>query len=101
LPDAQDGQDDAQTIHIYISNTGETFLEQKSVGEQDMAHELRSLVALNPDRGILVLSASQVPVRVLVHVMDRIYTAGGKNIAVADWIIPQAISAPEKKNEHG
>src|ERR1700761_762194 len=65
-------QDDAQTLHIYISNTGETFLEQKSMGEQDMAQELHSELTSNPDRGILVLSAQQVPVKVLVHVMDRI-----------------------------
>jgi biopolymer transport protein ExbD len=93
-------QDDAQTLHIYISNTGETFLEQKSMGEQDMAHELRSLIALNPDRGILVLSAPQVPVKVLVHVMDRIYTAGGKNMSIADWMIPQAVK-PQESSIHG
>jgi biopolymer transport protein ExbD len=87
--------DDAQTLHIYISNTGETFLEQKSMGEQDMARELKSLIALNPDRGVLVFSAAQVPVKVLVRVMDRIYTAGGKNIAVADWVIPEQQSAPQ------
>jgi biopolymer transport protein ExbD len=80
---------DAQTLHIYISNNGETFLEKKSLGEQDMARELRSLIAVNPDRGVLVFSAPQVPVGVLVRVMDRIYTAGGKNIAVADWVIPE------------
>lgn len=93
--------DDAQTLHIYISNNGETFLEQKSLGEQDMSRELRSLIALNPDRGVLVLSAAEVPVGVLVHVMDRIYTAGGKNIAVADWVIaaPVAPKAAEKKPE--
>ncbi len=87
-------QDDSLTLHIYISNTGETFLEQKSLGEQEMSRELRSLIALNPDRGVLVLSAAEVPVKVLVRVMDRIYTAGGKNIAVADWIIPAAAPKP-------
>jgi biopolymer transport protein ExbD len=93
-------QDDAQTMHIYISNTGETFLEQKSMGEQDMAQELHSELAVNPDRGILVLSAQQVPVKVLVHVMDRIYSAGGKNISVTDWVMPQA-SKREGDGTHG
>ena len=106
LPAAQDAammakQDDAQTIHIYISNNGETFLEHKSMGEEAMSHELRSLVALNPERGILVLSAQQVPVKVLVRVMDRIYTAGGKNVAVADWIMPLEHSKVEDKHGHG
>jgi len=93
-------REDAQTLHIYISNTGETFLEQKSMGEQDMAQELHSQLAVNPDRGILVLSAQQVPVKVLVHVMDRIYSAGGKNISVTDWVMPQA-SQPSQEGQHG
>jgi biopolymer transport protein ExbD len=87
-------QEDAQTLHIYISNNGETFLESKSMGEEDMSRELRSLLALNPDRGVLVLSAAQVSVKVLVRVMDRIYTAGGKNISVTDWVMPQQSQQP-------
>jgi biopolymer transport protein ExbD len=88
-------QDDTQTLHIYISNNGETFLEQRSLGEHDMAQELRSLLAVNPSRGVLVMSAPQVPVKVLVRVMDRIYTAGGKNIAVADWVMPPQPPVPK------
>jgi biopolymer transport protein ExbD len=94
-------QDDSQTLHIYISNNGETFLEQKSMGEQDMSNALRTMVADNPDRGILVLSAAQVPVGVLVHVMDRIYTAGGKNISVADWVQQQPEKKPQESDAHG
>ncbi len=80
---------DTQTLHIYISDLGETFLEQKSINEQDMSHDLRDIFSKNPDRGVLVLSANKVSVNVLVRIMDRIYSAGGKNIAVADWIIPE------------
>ena len=90
-------QEDAQTMHIYISDTGETFLGPRSVGEADMVRELKSLLALNPDRGILVLSASNVSVRTLVRVLDRIYTAGGRNIAVTDWVMPK----PEEKKANG
>ncbi|MEI6730529.1 MAG: biopolymer transporter ExbD [Pseudomonadota bacterium] len=86
--------EDAKTIHIYISDLGETFIEQRSVGEQQMVSELKEMLASNPDNGILVLSASKVSVQVMVRVMDRIYTAGGKNVAVADWVMPKAV---EKK----
>lgn len=106
LPPSQEAaksvkQDDAQTIHIYVSDTGETFLERKSIGEQDMARELKAMMAVNPERGILVLSAAQVPVKVLVRVMDRIYSAGGKNLSVADWILPKQESNSQGKNTHG
>ena len=87
---------DAKTLHIYISDLGETFLEQKSISENDMAKELKTIFTETPDRGVLVLSANKVTVQLLVRVMDRIYTAGGKNIAVADWLLPKA---EEKKSE--
>lgn len=93
--------DDSQTLHIYISNNGETFLEQKSLGEQEMSQELRAQIAANPERGVLVLSASQVPVGVLVRVMDRIYSAGGKNISVTDWVIPSDIQKSQVEGAHG
>ncbi|MEI7669195.1 MAG: biopolymer transporter ExbD [Pseudomonadota bacterium] len=91
--------DKEKTLHIYISDIGETFLEQKSINEQEMAAELHNIFVKNPERGVLVLSANKVTVQVLVRVMDRIYTAGGKNVAVADWIIPvQPSKQPEVKN---
>ena len=92
-------KEEAQTLHIYISDMGETFLEQKSLNEQDMAQELHGIFTSTPERGVLILSAGKVSVQVLVRVMDRIYTAGGRNIAVADWTIPQA-KAPEAE-KHG
>jgi len=87
-----DAQENTQTLHIYISDAGETFLDNKSMGEKDMAQDLRAMFAVSPERGVLVLSASHVPVQTLVRVLDRIYTAGGKNIAVADWVIPTSSS---------
>lgn len=84
---------DEQILHIYISDVGETFVERKSVSEREMMDELHDVFAANPERGVLVLSAGKVSVRLLVRVMDRIYTAGGKNLAVADWVMP-ATTAP-------
>ena len=106
---------DEKTLHIYIADSGETFLEQKSMSEQEMAQELRALLSTTPDRGVLIFSAGQVKVQAMVHVMDRIYSAGGKNIAVADWVnssAPVSVSPtapatapvsvlPGEKKDHG
>lgn len=81
-------KDTPKTLHIYISDMGETFIENKSMSEQQMSDDLHEIFAADPDRGVLVLSASRVSVQVLVRVMDRIYRAGGKNLAVADWVLP-------------
>lgn len=76
---------DMKTLHIYISDTGETFLERQSLGEKEMSEELTHLFTASPERGVLVMSAGKVSVGVLVKVLDRIYSAGGRNIAVSDW----------------
>lgn len=78
-----------KTLHVYISDTGETFLERESLGEKDLADRLATIFKESPDRGVLVLSAGKVSVGSLVKVLDRIYSAGGRNIAVADWSIPK------------
>lgn len=86
-------QDKEQVLHIYITDVGETFIERKSVSEKEMMDDLRRVFAANPERGVLLLSAKKVSVQLLVRVMDRIYTAGGKNLAVADWIMPATPTA--------
>lgn len=92
-PSAEASKQTEKTLHIYISDTGETFLERASVGEKEMMDKLASIFTASPNRGVLVLSAGKVSVGALVKVLDRIYSAGGRNIAVADWIIPKADSA--------
>lgn len=89
-----------KTLHIYISDTGETFLERDSLGEKEMAEKLSTVFLESPDRGVLVLSAGKVSVGALVKVLDRIYTAGGRNIAVADWVIPRSQAKAEEAH-HG
>jgi len=91
---------DAKTLHIYISNNGETFLERDSLGATEMSEALAKVFMETPERGVLVMSASKVSVGSLVKVLDRIYTAGGKNIAVADWVITKT-GAKLGDNENG
>lgn len=91
-------KDNEKILHVYISDAGETFIERKSVSEEEMVKQLHDIFAETPDRGVLVLSAGKVSVQLLVRVMDRIYTAGGKNLAVADWIMPQQ-AAPQPVKE--
>lgn len=95
-------KDTPKTLHIYISDLGETFIENKSMSEQDMSNDLHDIFAADPERGVLVLSGSKVSVQVLVRVMDRIYRAGGKNLAVADWVIqPGKAAETGGADKHG
>ena len=86
-------KDTPKTLHIYISDMGETFIEHKSMSEEQMSNDLHDIFAADPECGVLVLSANKVSVQLLVRVMDRVYRAGGKNLAVADWVLPPGATA--------
>lgn len=90
-----------KTLHVYISDTGEVFLERASVGEKEMQDQLSGIFTADADRGVLVMSASKVSVGSLVRVLDRIYSAGGRNIAVADWMTTRAPDASVSEVPHG
>lgn len=98
---AQAAAADAKTLHVYISNTGEIFIERDSVGGEGLSEALAKVFMDNPDRGVLVMSASKVSVGSLVKVLDRIYTAGGKNIAVADWIMTKTSAGKPHEGGNG
>ncbi len=85
LPSQGQLQKDSKIVHIFISDNGETFLESKSVDERKLRHMLRERLFADPDSHVLVQVAKQVSVQTLVHVLDRIYLSGGRNISIADW----------------
>ncbi len=72
-------------VHVFISNNGETFLENKSVSENELRHNLRERLFADPESHVLVLVADKVSVQTLVRVLDRVYLSGGRNIAIDNW----------------
>jgi biopolymer transport protein ExbD len=76
---------DSGTLHVYLEDDGKMLLEERPLDEATLVRLLHDYFALDPERGVLVSSAEKVSVGQLVKAMDRIYTAGGKNIAVAEW----------------
>lgn len=85
LPSQAGLQKGGKVVHIFISNNGETFVERESVGEKKMRQVLRERLFANPDSHVLVLVADKVSVQTLVHVLDRIYLSGGRNISIDNW----------------
>jgi biopolymer transport protein ExbD len=77
-----------KTVHVYISNNGEMFLENQTVDEKSLHHLLRERLFAEPDSHVLVEVANKVSVQALVRVLDRIYLSGGRNVSIDNWNIP-------------
>jgi biopolymer transport protein ExbD len=82
---SQAGVQTGKIVHIYISNNGEMFLENRSVDDKTLHHQLRERLFAEPDSHVLVMVANKVSVQTLVRVLDRIYLSGGRNVSVDNW----------------
>ncbi len=76
---------------LEVESGGMLKLNRLSLDSGEVNRRLRDQFAQSPDTGIVVLSAAGVNLQELVSVMDMIYLAGGKNVAVANQ---KLIAAP-------
>jgi biopolymer transport protein ExbD len=74
-----------QVMYIYVSDNGEVFLGNKSMGMRDLSTRLVDEFEKNVDQHIMVLVSEKVSVQTMVTVLDKIYLTGARNISVADW----------------
>ncbi|MBN8530371.1 MAG: biopolymer transporter ExbD [Alphaproteobacteria bacterium] len=78
-------ESNANIIVIVLADEKRVFLGRSRVTEQELSEKLKLLVRNNPDRKILLMSSEVNSVQEVVAIMDVIYQAGGRNIAVANW----------------
>ncbi len=74
-----------QVMYIYVSDNGEVFLGNKSMGLRDLSLRLVDEFEKNVDQHIMVLVSSKVSVQTMVTVLDKIYLTGARNVSVSDW----------------
>lgn len=67
-----------------VESGGLLKLNRLSLDSTEVSKRLRDQFSQSPDTGVVVLSAQGVNLQELVSVMDMIYLAGGKNVAVAN-----------------
>lgn len=72
----------ATTSILDLTNYGELRLDGKSVKMVELEETLRTTFKRYPNKKILVKAGDEVTVQRLVSVLDTIYVAGGRSLAV-------------------
>lgn len=99
LQPAPSGEEAKTMTQIRIDNDGSLQIERagavKNIGKAQLNDALHALLREHPNEKILVLTADNVAVQTLVSVMDVVYQAGGKNLAIDQWKIPSIDAIPD------
>ena len=83
-PVAQTAQTQGRgTIRIALSETGEIWMERRSIDIRAVRANVERMLAESPEASVVVLADATAPTGLLVQVMDQVRLAGVNDIAVA------------------
>lgn len=82
------------SLHIYINDGGELFLDKQKLNEESLRDRLIDVFGNVPNQRVVLASAQQISVQKLVGIMDMIYLCGGRNLSVVEWREAAQASAP-------
>lgn len=71
------------TIRIAISETGEIWMERRSIDVRAVRANVERMLAESPEASVVVLADETAHTGLLVQVMDQVRLAGVSDIAVA------------------
>ncbi len=104
LPDTTPSQTAglSKLIQIYVNSDGKMYVGHDEIKERQLIRRLRETFVTHPDMNVLLLNGPKVNVQQMITVMDRIYSAGGKNLSVATWEPkPEPQAGTEAADEEG
>lgn len=78
------------TIAITVTQTGALLLDNQEVSEKKFPDKLRILLLRHPNNEIFIDSNQGAQVQHLLHTIDLINIAGGKNFVFATENIPES-----------
>ncbi len=83
-PVAQTAQTQGRgTIRIALSETGEIWMERRSIDIRAVRANVERMLAESPEASVVVLADETAHTGLLVQVMDQVRLAGVRDIAVA------------------
>ncbi len=77
--------ENARPVIIVIAEQNRLFFRDQPIQPQELKTLLSESLSNNPKRKIMVMTTNNVSVQQVVDVMDKVYQAGGENIAVSYW----------------
>src|SRR5688572_17921165 len=76
----QPEENDSRSIQIQILESGEIWVDNRSVDVRAVRANVERMSAVNPDSGVLILAQERAPTGTLVEVVDQVRLGGSQNI---------------------
>jgi biopolymer transport protein ExbD len=84
LPKAASGaQDESDKIYITVTKNEQIFLNQRQVGRQQLATDLRNLLGENPNRIVVIRADAGLSLEATIRVIDIAKLAGAERFMIA------------------
>jgi len=75
-----ENNEDSKGISIQILDTGEVWVDNRSVDVMAVRANVERMSAIKPDAGVLIMAQENAPTGVLVDVVDQVHLGGIYNI---------------------
>ena len=76
----QPQEEDSKSIQIQILESGEIWVDNRTVDVRAVRANVERMSAVNPDAGVLILAQAKAPTGTLVEVVDQVHLGGIQNI---------------------
>jgi biopolymer transport protein ExbD len=74
---------DTKVVRVYIDSSSEIYIDNQPVKLWAIQSKLRDLLRTSSDKSVLVVTDTNIPVDVLINVVDECRMSGAKDVAVS------------------
>ncbi len=72
-----------KVLRVYIDNSSEIYIDNQPVKLWAVQNKLRDMLRTSTEKSVLVITDSDIPVNVLIDVVDECRMSGAKDVAVS------------------
>ena len=73
----------AKVLRVYIDNSSEIYIDNQAVKLWAIQSKLRDMLKTSTEKSVLVITDGDIPVNVLIDVVDEVKMSGAKDVAVS------------------
>lgn len=73
----------AKVLRVYIDNSSEIYIDNQPVKLWAVQNKLRDMLRTSAEKSVLVITDTDIPVNVLIDVVDECRMSGAKDVAVS------------------
>lgn len=72
-----------KVLRVYIDNSSEIYIDNQPVKIWALQSKLRDMLRTSTEKSVLVITDTDIPVNVLIDVVDECRMSGAKDVAVS------------------